>query len=1049
MDNNDIRELTSCMSSICTFNLSNFLKNDFENTSVLLYNYLKKTKHYFDILRYIINTLETQHFFVLNGYKIFVANKYLFKLVLLMSIKHDKDIFDKKCKSVKLENIEDIIHLIIESYSANIHFIPVLRILDSLLKKYKNIIRHELCLDTFIFAQRISLCPIEGFKYYSQVISKHMLPYINSEYVNLFFDITFLPLRGLETSELIPFFSKKCNNEEFTKSLVFKVLNMFANNLESREGGFLYKAIMFMHFDDWKRLVWPHFYPKLISIDFEGEFFQSILKYWIPITLNTYKLDFYNYIYETSVPLCIKGQILLEIKSKTCFVGYSSKMVLNLNSLIMNKTYRFLGLQILSTFHKRTTYPVKDELQLFKLFLYSQMSELDNDHVKYVWRFLSHLSIVLMNMQSTNNVLDVNNFMIYLYMTFLKNIFNFASDLLNSGRPEFGAQILNIFWKLSQGEYNVRYKYISLSNCTMALDEMSYVKLSETIENLLRKSNFNYIEVTNFAYHISNYMKFDSDYLLGFLNINKDCISIKTSEAVKNLAKIVVSKNSIDDNKQLYYKLQSEAKIILSELFCGDLFILENIFKEVLLFDILLEIVKCKIQIDPLYYQEIIGSCIPVVTHMSKLSASEKIHTRLQIKDQVINDTNFEHMINSKTKKIMEAFLNNILQFIMDTLNYVDLKSVITFLSSIIESSNMRKPTTTSAQVLILASEKKYDDYTKNTDLENFKMLLLSEVLSKLLEVPSAQQLTIRRNPESRLIVHALCVSDKSAHKTTLKWVFRELLNILSNDHKDSTLSSSLNCVETLISDNTLYNDTFEFIPEVFLICVKMFDQKSWTVRNANIQLAKALIERFHGVLVGYNNRPKSIDDLFNIFPNLAVPFFQTLSKNPLTDSAIIVMQFFSESQFTKKVFDDDSLATIRNSFLRLFIQIIKNNSNHYGIFAVRSYVSLCIEEDIPIIIQASFALVNILDYKTLLNNFKDPSVTLKFVTEVFQYVNQATDTLENRTYLTYYVEEENSYVDRSTVNKIVLKFLFDYNKATSNDEWFEYYKTVTKDNKK
>lgn len=48
---------------------------------------------------------------------------------------------------------------------------------------------------------------------------------------------------------------------------------------------------------------------------------------------------------------------------------------------------------------------------------------------------------------------------------------------------------------------------------------------------------------------------------------------------------------------------------------------------------------------------------------------------------------------------------------------------------------------------------------------ESFKTLFLHETLLKLERASPVQNLTIRRNPESRLILHAICLSDSSRQK--------------------------------------------------------------------------------------------------------------------------------------------------------------------------------------------------------------------------------------------------------------------------------------------
>lgn len=120
--------------------------------------------------------------------------------------------------------------------------------------------------------------------------------------------------------------------------------------------------------------------------------------------------------------------------------------------------------------------------------------------------------------------------------------------------------------------------------------------------------------------------------------------------------------------------------------------------------------------------------------------------------------------------------------------------------------------------------------------------------------------------------------------------------------------------------------------------------------RNANLQLAKAMIERLYGVSLGLWNRPKDISDLFQLYPHLPGYFFQILSMTTLDERAHMVFQYFLESQVEEKIFMRPFLK-ISECFQQLFINIIKEYENHYGKLAVQSFVALCRVQDIPAVI--------------------------------------------------------------------------------------------------
>lgn len=112
--------------------------------------------------------------------------------------------------------------------------------------------------------------------------------------------------------------------------------------------------------------------------------------------------------------------------------------------------------------------------------------------------------------------------------------------------------------------------------------------------------------------------------------------------------------------------------------------------------------------------------------------------------------------------------------------------------------------------------------------------------------------------------------------------------------------------------------------------------------------MEKALIDRFLGVHISSNNRAKSVEDLFQLFPQLMPLFYETLVQQPKTDSVLAVMQFFSESQIKAQPFP----VTSKLNFSNVFLDLVRQNSNLYGIFAARSFLSFCHGKNIPSIIE-------------------------------------------------------------------------------------------------
>ncbi|XP_060533156.1 uncharacterized protein LOC132706086 isoform X2 [Cylas formicarius] len=304
-------------------------------------------------------------------------------------------------------------------------------------------------------------------------------------------------------------------------------------------------------------------------------------------------------------------------------------------------------------------------------------------------------------------------------------------------------------------------------------------------------------------------------------------------------------------------------------------------------------------------------------------------------------------IVSHKSQKIKEALINVILQFMLRVRyfpQFCNKEKIFRCLCAIIETSNMKRPTVLSAELInALASSM---DGTE-TD-KNLKITFLDRALRNIAQARSTQILSIRKNPAARLPVHALCVSDRRPGKPLLSWTVNQLLDILSDPNSShSSIASALYCAEVLISDNTMYNSTLPHIPDFISHCVHLFLKPSWTVRNADLQLTKALIDRFYGVVIGSSLRPKTIEHLLLLFPQLASRFCNVLSGS-LTDSCLIVMEFISEAHIRKPLFENSFFELTRGFLLRALFTIIETNSHDYGLMAVKAYAALCREDDVP-----------------------------------------------------------------------------------------------------
>lgn len=155
--------------------------------------------------------------------------------------------------------------------------------------------------------------------------------------------------------------------------------------------------------------------------------------------------------------------------------------------------------------------------------------------------------------------------------------------------------------------------------------------------------------------------------------------------------------------------------------------------------------------------------------------------------------------------------------------------------------------------------------------------------------------------------------------------------------------------------------------------------------RNADLQLLKSLIERCLGVSLDENIRPKTIEDIFILFPELRSEFYGVLSRHKLTDSAIVPLSFFAESQIIHNSLVGPSLETDFEKYQNLFIAIIREYPNSFGFMAIKAFTSLCPMSKIPNVI------LEIIDYIQL--NFKQIgqmnknifAITVKHLKELYQ----------------------------------------------------------------
>ncbi|XP_044256352.1 uncharacterized protein LOC123006156 isoform X2 [Tribolium madens] len=457
----------------------------------------------------------------------------------------------------------------------------------------------------------------------------------------------------------------------------------------------------------------------------------------------------------------------------------------------------------------------------------------------------------------------------------------------------------NLYFKKlqSSGFWEARFKNPELTNKFAFLLEQKFFfcpKLSNVIKE-------RYFDVVNC----------DFDLVTLLIQINQ-LVYLQSSETIRLYTDLVISyrklknKNSFSSETEKLYSIFNDTM---------EKFDFEKMFTSVLILDMFI-VIKSHYNIE-----------LVLVIDRSLCFVAKILNKKL--------DTN----LNLKEMKILEAFINNIIECLITSKNdwpKFNKESIFSNLSKIIIDSNMKKPVSLSVGAI-----RTLGSTMENSADREIKIKLLDRTLKSLYH--NKQTGKIRRNPETRLVIHALCLSDKNLTKPFLVSSLNFLLEVLSNPlSPDFVLSSSLHSLEMLVSDNSIHQFTLPFISVIIQNCIQIFNKTNWIVRNANLQLLKSLIERFLGVSLDENIRPKTIQDLFILFPTLVPCFYKILCQNELSDSAVITLLFFSESQILNNSFIGDALEDDFDKFRHLFVKIIQKYSNNLGFLAIKAFTSLC-----------------------------------------------------------------------------------------------------------
>lgn len=202
------------------------------------------------------------------GTKIFIADKQLFLVILLNSIrKHSESCkINNSITEISESNIITILNCL---NVEKIHTALLLRTLSYILRR-KKYISPFLGEKILYVMKKVALSPLSKFKQYAYDISQIVIPFLNENTKELLCNIDMIPIQGIDTCDLVKLYS-----EDFMKhnqaNLVKKICCLFGKNVDNKDGKCLYeRLIIFYPFEKWKADIWPLFLPYLQGIDDTG-----------------------------------------------------------------------------------------------------------------------------------------------------------------------------------------------------------------------------------------------------------------------------------------------------------------------------------------------------------------------------------------------------------------------------------------------------------------------------------------------------------------------------------------------------------------------------------------------------------------------------------------------------------------------------------------------------------------------------------------------------------------------------------------------------------
>jgi hypothetical protein len=511
-----------------------------------------------------------------------------------------------------------------------------------ILKKREDVLTPDLSVFVLQCMNQTAHSPLTGFKHCAQNVSRIVLRSLPDNTKKYLCNFNNLPIKGIDLNDILKLCAEK-QIRSFATLINKRILKLFCNNTDSRDGSFYYEALTNVcTFEQFIANVWPHYSSHFQKFE-EGEFYQSFLKYWIPITVKRYKHDFYTFVVDKNVDFYLRAYTLLETKKKSHYD--SSKFDSDtLNFLKYAKTST-IGLKIICTYVKKHIYPDHFAIQAVQSYLnYYSRSELPEDVLKSLKLFVSQIFLVC---HLTLNKTDAD---LSLYSDFLTFVYRFCLSRIDDGENcEIAAQLLKVVWDIAPGastDLVTSYK-IDRENVYETGSNLYYQQLKKTgfwqntfldtllikrIENFVSKKLKHCLRLTNLVEQ--RYLEFvnldNSVNLVTLLDQTSRSICLQSSEKIRIYTSLIMKyKKQKNESPQ-----EDVAK--LYDIFYSKIGSLEaqNMFECVLILDVLL-----------------------IITNYEDLDLSLLIEKSLYFFEKIF-DGKLNPNLNTKESKVLEALIN-------------------------------------------------------------------------------------------------------------------------------------------------------------------------------------------------------------------------------------------------------------------------------------------------------------------------------------------------------------------------------------------------------